>query len=271
MTSPKVHRYSSRPEAFFVNTWIVELADVLVLIDSQFLISEASALIKQVQILNKPVAALLVTHPHPDHYNGAALLKETFPAMEIIATQATIDGISSSEGPKRAFWTPIHHEDYPTTTAFPTRVATSGEPLNLGGTTFVFEDVGAGECESISTISLPDHDILFSSDLIYNGVHPWLAEGRSMAWVIQVAAALKTHSSVRKVYPGHGAETDLRGFHTILNYINRFQFLLRDLADASAVAAAMKAEFGGYELAMLLDYNIPAVAQELGIELPPAK
>src|SRR5580692_7467968 len=110
MTTPKIHRYCSRSEAFFVNSWIVELADGLVIVDSQFLVSEATALIQKVRGFRQPPVALLLTHPHPDHYNGAALVQAAFPGIEIIATQKTFDGIKSSEGPKRAFWTPIHHE-----------------------------------------------------------------------------------------------------------------------------------------------------------------
>jgi glyoxylase-like metal-dependent hydrolase (beta-lactamase superfamily II) len=271
MTTPKIHRYYSRPEAFFVNSWIIELANGLVLVDSQFLVSEATPLIQKVRNLGKPPVALLITHPHPDHYNGAVLIQTACPQIEIIATQKTFDGIKSSEGPKRAFWTPIHHADYPPTTAFPTRIAGSGESLSLAGTNFIFQDVGAGECETISTISMPEHGILFSSDLIYNEVHPWLAEGRSTAWLGQLTGALATHSGVQQVYPGHGVATDLVGFHAMLHYINRFQVLLRTLADHTAVAAAMKKEFSDYPLEMLLDYNIPAVAKELGLELAPAK
>jgi hypothetical protein len=54
------------------------------------------------------------------------------------------------------------------------------------------------------------------------------------------------------------AETDIRGFHAMLHYINRFQLLLRMHADLAAVTAAMKREFSGYPLEMLLDYNGPA-------------
>jgi glyoxylase-like metal-dependent hydrolase (beta-lactamase superfamily II) len=271
MTTPAIHRYCSRPEAFLVNSWIIELVNGLVIVDSQFLVSEATALIQKVRELGKPPVALLITHPHPDHYNGAALIQAAFPNIEIIATQNTFNGIKSSEAPKRAFWTPIHHEDYPPTTAFPTRIAASGEPLSLAGANFIFQDLGAGECESIGMISMPEHGILFSSDLIYNGVHPWLAEGRSTAWLEQLTRVLTTYPDVRQVYPGHGAATNRVGFNTMRHYINRFQVLLRTLADHAAVATAMKKEFPDYPLEMLLDYNIPAVAKELGVELAPAK
>src|SRR5579871_3664678 len=128
MTAPAIQRYHSRPEAFFVNSWICELANGLVIVDSQFLISEATALIQKVRQLGKAPVALLITHPHPDHYNGAALIQSAFPQIEIIATQKTFDGIQSSEEPKRAFWTPIYRADYPPTTAFPTRRAPRTSP-----------------------------------------------------------------------------------------------------------------------------------------------
>lgn len=170
-----------------------------------------------------------------------------------------------------SFWTPIHRADYPPTTVFPARIAVSEELLSIAGANFIFQDVGPGECETISTISMPEHGILFSSDLIYNGVHPWLAEGRSTTWLGQLTSALATHSRVRQVYPGHGAATDISGIHDMLHYISRFQVLLRTLADHTKAAAAMKTEFAGYPLEMLLDYNIPAVAKELGLDLTPAK
>ncbi len=49
MTTPAIHRHYSRPEAFFVNSWIVEFPDGLVIVDSQFLVSEATALIQKIR------------------------------------------------------------------------------------------------------------------------------------------------------------------------------------------------------------------------------
>jgi glyoxylase-like metal-dependent hydrolase (beta-lactamase superfamily II) len=71
------------------------------------------------------------------------------------------------------------------------------------------EDFGAGECENLSTIQLPHERILFSSDLIYNRVHPSLAEGRSTAWLAQIPIALAKYKSAQRIFPGHGDETTL--------------------------------------------------------------
>jgi glyoxylase-like metal-dependent hydrolase (beta-lactamase superfamily II) len=262
-----VHRYSSRVEAFYVNSWIIEFDRGLVIVDSQFLLSEAKGLVKKIQEIAKPPIALLITHPHPDHYNGGAFIKSVFPQIEIISTQKTLDGIKSSEGPKRDFWTPIFHEDYPPVTAFPSKVALSNKVISILNEDFIFEDIGAGECENVSTIFLPGHNVLLSSDLIYNEVHPWLAEGRSLLWLEQITHALNKYSNIKHVYPGHGAATDINGFHRILNYINRFQQLLHIKDEFKEVATALKTEFPGYPLEMLIDYNIPAVAKELGLQL----
>ena len=42
--SPKVHIYTSSPDAFFVNSFIIEGERSLILVDSQFVLSEAHAL-----------------------------------------------------------------------------------------------------------------------------------------------------------------------------------------------------------------------------------
>ncbi len=84
--TPLVHRYFSRPEAFYVNSWIIEFNQGLVIIDSQFLISEAKGLVNKIREIGKPPIALLITHPHPDHYNGGAFIKTVFPQIEIIST-----------------------------------------------------------------------------------------------------------------------------------------------------------------------------------------
>lgn len=43
-TSPKVHVHTSSPDAFFVNSFIIEGERNLILIDTQFVLSEARAL-----------------------------------------------------------------------------------------------------------------------------------------------------------------------------------------------------------------------------------
>jgi glyoxylase-like metal-dependent hydrolase (beta-lactamase superfamily II) len=259
----KVHQYQSRPEGFAVNSWLIEAKQSLILIDCQFLVYETTALLEKITRLNKPLEAIFITHPHPDHFNGAGIIAKAFPDARIIATRKTTEGILGCDGPKREFWTPIYKGDYPPSTKYPTERLESGDSVEVAGIKFTLEDVGAGECENLSTIFLPEEQTLFSSDLIYNRAHPWLAEGRSIAWLAQVAAALAKYKRVVRIFPGHGDETTLAGFNAIMIYICRFQQLIREHAADEDVLKLMKAEFVSYSLENLLAYNIPAVRKEL--------
>jgi glyoxylase-like metal-dependent hydrolase (beta-lactamase superfamily II) len=234
-----------------------------VLVDCQFLVSEAEGLIKMVASLDKPLEALFITHPHPDHFNGAGLIARAFPGVRIISTATTAEGIERSDAPKREFWTPVYKSNYPTFTQFPKERIKSGDSVKAAGIEFVLEDFGAGECENLSTIHLPHEQILFSSDLIYNRVHPWLAEGRSIAWLAQIPVALAKYKRSQRVYPGHGDETTLAAFNQMSIYINRFQELIRLNEADEAVGARMKEEFPSLPLEAMLGYNIPAVRKEL--------
>jgi len=261
-----IHQFKSRAEGFCVNSWILETETSLILVDSQFLVSEVEGLLSQIRKLGKPLEATFITHPHPDHFNGAGLISREFPRARIISTAQTAAGIERNDAAKREYWTPVYKTDYPSFTKFPTERLESGCSVTIASLEFVLEDVGPGECENMSVIWLPGERILFPGDLIYNRVHPWLAEGRSTAWLTQITLALEKFRNALRVFPGHGDETSLAGFNATAAYIKRFQELVRTTPANADVAGRMKAEYPGMTLETLLDPNTSAVRKELSAE-----
>ena len=102
----KTHIFAAPEAAFLVNSFLLEDTDHVVVIDAQFLASSARALRAQLAQIGKPLAALILSHPHPDHFNGAAILLEGFGEVPILSTAATNGGIRATAEAKRAFWTP---------------------------------------------------------------------------------------------------------------------------------------------------------------------
>jgi mRNA degradation ribonuclease J1/J2 len=69
--------------------------------------------------LQKPLAAILITHPRRDHYNGLASILEKHAGMRVYATAGTITGIRETAETKRAYWTPIIGANDPQRFAIP--------------------------------------------------------------------------------------------------------------------------------------------------------
>lgn len=268
-----VHVFASPPDAFFVNSYWFETDAGIVVVDAQFLVSQARLLRERIGAAGKPLAAVVVTHPHPDHFNGVGtLLEGAAERVSVYATQATRDGIVAIEAQKRAEWKPVHGADYPDATVLPDRVVASGESVAIGGLDLRFDDVGPGESLNQTLVTVAGTGELFCGDLIYNRVHPWLVEGRSSAWLEQLGSVLKTFPTVERVYPGHGEPTTLLGLKEHLAYVNAFQSLVRAEVERSgaigdegrvAIKAEVEARFPDRPLAMLLDPNIDGVAAEL--------
>lgn len=173
----------------------------------------------RIAALQKPLAAILITQPHPDHYNGLASILEKHAGTQLYATAGTINGIRETAESKRAYWTPIVGANYSQRFAIPDVAVRDGEHLSIDGIELIVDDFGPTECSNNTAIELPQIDAVIISD-VYNRVHPWLAEGRSDLWLKALAKANGCFASATVLYAGHGAA----GSPSIINeqaaYIN---------------------------------------------------
>ena len=71
----------SGEKGIFVNGYLVETANGVVVIDSALTVSESKALKEELDSINKPLLAVLLTHPHPDHVAAVTYLVVTFDGL----------------------------------------------------------------------------------------------------------------------------------------------------------------------------------------------
>jgi glyoxylase-like metal-dependent hydrolase (beta-lactamase superfamily II) len=271
----RVHVFGSPESAFFVNSFIVETQGGLVLVDTQFLKSSALHLRDTIRAYDKPLLAIFITHPHPDHFNGTAEIAHDWPGLPIYATQSTIDVIVATHADKIAAWTPIYGADYPRQLALPNTPVVPGQSIVVDGLELRIDDLGEGESADVTVIYLPQSDQLIASDLLYHRVHPWLAEGRTQRWLNQLEIVRERYPTARVVFAGHGEAADLNALVEQAEYLTMFRDqVLRGVADLaqptteekSAIAWTLLQRYPDYPLRTLLELNVDGVARELAGE-----
>lgn len=273
--SPMIHAYRTAEQALCVNSYLVEGDSGVVSVDAPLLVSDARAFRARLDALGKPLAGVLITHPHPDHYNGITELVDGLD-VPIIALSDVDTEIRERDADKRAQWEPVFGDNWPKTTTFPNRVVPAEEAVELAGLRFTPVDLGVGESVS-ETVWMLDGQrppVAFVGDLVFEGNHPYLADGTTGAWIDSLTRAQRLLDPVTVLYVGHG--TPVGHPTSVLQEQKRYLLMLREVvhrlaAGAGELTAPAKEELGqvmtaftgGARLGVLLEWGSDAVAAEL--------
>jgi len=237
MTSPlTVTRFAGR--AASVNAWIIANATHVVLIDALRSESEAAELADLIRQTGKTLSAVFVTHGHPDHYIGLRTLKERFPAARVVVANQDVkdDIIGFSMWMESVGWLDNMPRMKPKSAAHPQGFDYVGniEVLNAesfempgGGRLLIRADYPPVEAAHMTTIYLPQVNVLFTADIVYNGVHAWAGAGVTRENIEnwrRVIAELKVryaHTGAT-LCPGHGAPGGIELLDAIRSYLSDF-------------------------------------------------
>jgi glyoxylase-like metal-dependent hydrolase (beta-lactamase superfamily II) len=272
--APTVHTYRSGETGLFVNSYLVEGDDGVVAVDAPLLLSDGRAFRARLEALRKPLLGVLVTHPHPDHYNTITQLiaGEELP---VIALPPVAHEIRARDDAKRAQWGPLFGDEWPAAATFPNREVADEESVEFGDLRFTAWDFGPGESERATVWLLGDGETAFVGDLLFNGTHPYLADGHLEAWLAALDRAEESLAGVSTLYVGHGAPTapaaiadQRRYLLMVCEAIGRAAGGRPELSedDAGAVTKLMERFLPDAPLSWLIGAGASAVAAELASE-----
>jgi glyoxylase-like metal-dependent hydrolase (beta-lactamase superfamily II) len=201
-----IHTHACGEGGIFVNAYLIESRAGVVAVDATLSESESKALRKELEAIGKPLLAVLVTHPHPDHVAGITnLVAQDSP--EIVATQPVLDLMRKLEAPKRKQWEPVYGAEWVPRWTYPNTIVKSGDKLTFDGVTYSVLDVGPGgdsEANSVWFVEAPGRTA-FTSDLTFNGTHSYVADGHLLAWLANLSRLERLCAGMPIVFPGHGA------------------------------------------------------------------
>jgi len=116
---------------------------------------------------------IFVTHGHGDHWFAAGLLAERFGAR-VVASAGTIKQMQASVATRPLLWDKLYPGLLPPTDV--TAVTVPGNRFTLEGHDLVIVETGDTDSADSTVLHAPDLELVVAGDVIYNGVHMYLAQ-----------------------------------------------------------------------------------------------
>jgi glyoxylase-like metal-dependent hydrolase (beta-lactamase superfamily II) len=203
--SLQVHVHQSGEGGIFANAYLVETRNGVVAIDATLSNAESKALRAELEALHKPLLAVLLTHGHPDHYNGVTNLIAA-DQVPVVSTAAVAKVIRRDDAAKEAQWKPVFKDDWPARRTFPDKTVSDGETLRFDGVAFTVRALGPGEsdADSIWIVTAGPDKIAFIGDVVLQGVHAFMSDGHSAQWLKNIERVRGLVRGASRLYPGHG-------------------------------------------------------------------
>ncbi len=192
-----------------INGYWIEGPEGLLLIDTHWRLSDARRALKAMRnVTESPIAAVVITHPHSDHFGGlpvfmAAAARDGTPA-DYYASAWTARSIVNDEHGFRANRRDQFGNDFPLKLPSPTHVIEDGTSAEIAGLRVEFAVLRQNEAIETVLVHLPEQRALFTGDFVNAATLPVLYQGGLDSWIMQLKQLKERFPEVKTIYPGHG-------------------------------------------------------------------
>ena len=254
--------FTADPFGGLVDSVVVAGEDKMLLIDAQFTVPNAERLADVLAATGKELETIFITHYHPDHHLGLAVLMDRFPNAKPVAHATVQPAIAAAADGMRAG----------SASAFPEGTIADrvvipdtldGDHLMLEGERFDILGPMHGDTDVLTTVHMPQLDTLVASDVVYNDTHLWTAENTTPERIALWRESLATLEALGAgtVIPGHRTEStmnDASGFAHMRRYLDAWEAALADTTTAEDLKASMLERVGDLPGGFFLDRGVGA-------------
>ena len=253
--------FTADPTGALVDSTLILGESRALLIDSQFTRPNAERLRDVIQATGRTLETIFITHFHPDHHFGVAVLKDMWPEARVVAHPA-VSGMLGQMGQSMFDERKAQMGDgLPDTWLAPEALYGA---LSLEGETFEVLDPMVGDTNEITPVLLPQFDVVVAADLVYNGTWAWLKETPTAeaaeAWLASLDSLEALGAGT--IVPGHRTEdasNDASGVDHNRKLLKAWQKALDETKTADDLKAAMVTSMGELPAEFFLDIAVNAV------------
>ena len=253
--------YTADGQGLGVTSTLIYGDQEAILVDTQFRIADAEKLAERIAAKGRKLKAILITHPHFDHFYGASVLLKRFPGTPVYASPSDIEYIKGSLANTVAQMRARFGEAIPADIQIPqpwpdTHFMVDGQAVDV--VAGLQGDVGPGPRNNV--VWVPSLAAAIVGDIAFNQVHLSLratdADSRK-AW--QETLRLVQERNPRIVVAGHKSNPGLPDTPDVLAfnraYLTEFEAALAASHNAGELVAAMKQKFPQAGLDGILNFT----------------
>ena len=241
-----------------VNSTMISGERDMIVIDPQFSLSEAHRLAAEILESKKNLTTIYITHPHPDHFFGLAVLKQAFPNARVVALPATMNAVKTAWPARQKFWFATSGNNIPGPDPVAIEALTT-PVLTLEGEQFpITGPVRGADGPGNSFVSIPSLKAVVTGDIVFDYVYFGVPRGDAREeWSQTIDQITALHPAM--IVPGHqgpGATRDLRSIQFMKQYIADWDANVAASKDAAEMKAKVLAQYPNLGMEFTLNDRI---------------
>jgi len=196
--------YTSGPEGFSVTSTLISGPTEAILVDGQFRNSDAEKLAEKVVSSGRKLKAIIVTHAHPDHYFGTAVLRKRFPGVPVYMSAAALDEFKQTVDAKIKQWGAVYKDEVSSEVPAPERLPGTKFTVDGESVEVVPDLQGDAKGPTNGYVWVPSAGAEVAGDIVFQEAHVWLAESTPKtrkAWLASLRKLEARHP--KTVVAGH--------------------------------------------------------------------
>ena len=253
----KIHTYIAGEDSFGDATHIIESPNYLTIIDTQYTIPYSREFRRYADSLSKPIAGVIISHAHPDHYFG---LSTAFSDVPSYALEEVRDDIMKN-GPTMISESKQSLKDLvPDKVKVPDRVLYPGE-ITVDGVRYRYKKYNKAEADTQLVIELPDFNTVIVQDAVSNKYHPWMGQWTD-GWIRLLNMLSIEYKNDTNVLVGHGNPGSPNLYNKMKQYlIYADKTIKNSKGDKNFIFRMLKDRYPDYKgrqiIPMYLNYMFP--------------